>query len=243
MAAIRVYTASGGWQDIALTGPTGAQGANGTVTVYEQAAAPASPQIGQIWIDTDDSPSLGIGGPIYTSLPSSPADGQEIRFLADATNGIVWNLRYRLASSSPYKWEFIGGNPLVSGIAAQVGPSSANAYSYVPGTDAQITIPLAGEYLIEVSCSCRTSGAVAGDIIQMGWVRTTAPTSLVAGVDLTVIAANYRTAMVACNSVGAGWESALIYTAGTVLRMIYWVTSVSTVFGSRAMQATPIRVG
>ena len=29
MAAIRVYTASGGWQDIALVGPTGPQGATG----------------------------------------------------------------------------------------------------------------------------------------------------------------------------------------------------------------------
>ena len=47
-----------------------------------------------------------------TALPASPADAQEIAFLVDAANGIVWRFRYRAASTSPYRWEFTGGAPL-----------------------------------------------------------------------------------------------------------------------------------
>lgn len=49
---------------------------------------------------------------LVTSLPANPVDGQEIYFLADSTNGIIWHLRYRVASS---KWEYVGGPQTVRG--------------------------------------------------------------------------------------------------------------------------------
>jgi hypothetical protein len=51
-----------------------------------------------------------------TTLASSgtytvaPQDGDEVYYAADATNGVIWHLRYRAASSSSYKWEFVGGD-------------------------------------------------------------------------------------------------------------------------------------
>lgn len=54
-----------------------------------------------------------------TALPGSPYDGQIVHFTADATNGVIWTFRYRAASSSPYKWEFVGGPPLFQEVSAQ----------------------------------------------------------------------------------------------------------------------------
>jgi hypothetical protein len=68
--AIRVRTADG-WQDIALVGPPGPQGVQGNpgaVVIYEQPNAPSSPQVGQIWIDTDDNIPSGSVVPRRTGF-------------------------------------------------------------------------------------------------------------------------------------------------------------------------------
>ena len=59
---------------------------------------------------------------LVTSLPGSPVDGQIIDYVADSTNGVVWRFRYRAASASAYKWEFIGGPANYS----YVGPNDYN---------------------------------------------------------------------------------------------------------------------
>lgn len=85
--------------------------------------------------------------PLVTSLPSAPIDGQEIRYLADATNGVIWNLRYRAASSSPYKWEFIGGPPVTT--VSPVYPASQSNSSYTNITSGPtFTVPLSGDYIV-----------------------------------------------------------------------------------------------
>lgn len=139
--AIRIYTASGGWQDVAVAGGT---------HVYEQPAAPSPAVVGDMWIDTDDSMPVGGGGPLLVaSLPASPTDGQEVYFLADDANGVVWHLRYRAASASPYKWECVGGPPL----SAQSGTSASisSTTPVAPSSPCQITLPLGGDYIIDLS--------------------------------------------------------------------------------------------
>jgi hypothetical protein len=89
----------------------------------------------------------GFRTPIHTSLPASPVDGQEIRYLADAANGVIWTLRYRAGSSSAYKWEFVGGSPLIASLAAGSPAFSSTSWAYV-GSAPSIAIPLAGDYLI-----------------------------------------------------------------------------------------------
>src|SRR4051794_2320253 len=51
-----------------------------------------------------------------TTLPPAPVHGQIFDYLADATNGIEWSLRYRAfmadgvtQNPSAFKWDFIGG--------------------------------------------------------------------------------------------------------------------------------------
>lgn len=95
--------------------------------------------------------------------PSSealPYDGQELYYLADAANGIWWHFRYRAMSSSPYKWEFIGGSDLVHEVDDRQTTTST---SYVDLTTVgpTLTLPLAGVYDIE--WGCRAFNSVAAD--------------------------------------------------------------------------------
>lgn len=82
---------------------------------------------------------------VVSVLPGAPIDGQEIFYLADATNGVVWHLKYRSASASAYKWEYVGGADLSAEVATSEGTASL---TYVDLTTAgpSITVPLAGDY-------------------------------------------------------------------------------------------------
>jgi hypothetical protein len=82
-----------------------------------------------------------------TSLPGSPVDGQRCLYLADATNGVVWDLRYRSASGSTFKWEFVGGGDLTATVATQES-TSTGAFADLTTVGPSITVPLAGDYLV-----------------------------------------------------------------------------------------------
>lgn len=53
--------------------------------------------------------AAGIIPPAVTVLPAVPTDGDEVYFVADAANGVLWHLRYRAAAPTAYKWECLGG--------------------------------------------------------------------------------------------------------------------------------------
>jgi hypothetical protein len=130
--------------------------ASGTI-----ASLPAAAAAGLIYRATDVRAILLDTGSAWvdlvpqrvTSLPGTPYDGQEIIFVADSSNGSLWHLRYN-ASGGTYKWEFIGGTPIGDEIQTSESTSSA---SYVDLTTVgpQVTVPLAGEYLVD-------TGAVMG---------------------------------------------------------------------------------
>ena len=94
--------------------------------------------------------------PLVTSLPSNAIDGQEVRYLADNTNGIIWNFRYRAGSSSTYKWEFIGGAP----ISTQHDNGTQYTLTHAAGSYSDVltkAVPLAGDYLINGACLLTTT--------------------------------------------------------------------------------------
>lgn len=103
--------------------------------------------------DTVSSYSAGIiGPPRVTALPANPVDGQECYFVADATAGVVWHLRYNAASASPYKWEFVGGSEMRDEIVTAAGENtSSTSYTTLTTPGPSIAVPLAGEYDIELS--------------------------------------------------------------------------------------------
>lgn len=82
-----------------------------------------------------------------TSLPSSPADGQEVSYLADATNGVLWRLKYDAASTY---WRATG--PELYAINTAHGTTTSTTYTASltsGGTSPSLTAPLQGDYYIE----------------------------------------------------------------------------------------------
>jgi hypothetical protein len=108
------------WQPAGGTGPAGPQG-------------PAGPP-GPSW-------------PLVTTLPASPNDADECYYLADATNGIVWHLKYRAASASAYKWEFVGGSEMFAPLTGFITVSSTTPVALTGGPT--LTAPRAGDYRLE----------------------------------------------------------------------------------------------
>lgn len=75
---------------------------------------------------------------LVTVLPSG-TDGQVVDFLADATNGVIWRFRYRQASASTFKWEFVGGPAMRAFVTTSESTSSTVAVSLA--TPLTLTIP------------------------------------------------------------------------------------------------------
>lgn len=96
-------------------------------------------------------------GAVVTALPGGPVDGQVINFLADAANGIVWRLRYRAASASAYKWEYLGGAELSAFIAGATAGTVSTLYGDLGGPS--LAIPLAGDYDITIAAQLTTNAA------------------------------------------------------------------------------------
>lgn len=99
------------------------------------------------------------GATLVTSLPGSPTDGQEVFYVADSTNGVIWHLRYRAASS---KWEFVGGSGLYAeDLANRASLNNSPNYGAL-ATAVQVTAPLAGTYEVEYSVSSSSTGTNTG---------------------------------------------------------------------------------
>jgi hypothetical protein len=106
-----------------------------------------------------------------TVLPGSPVEGQVVDFLADATNGVIWRLRWRSAGGT-YKWEFIGGSPMFQEVDGTYSYRSFAAWvapTVEAGADAapSITIPLPGVYRIDLIARTLWSD-VSGTVCYLG---------------------------------------------------------------------------
>jgi hypothetical protein len=179
---------------------------------------------------------------LVTSLPSSPFDGQEVYYQADAANGVLWHLRYRAASSSASKWEHVGGSALYNAIETSQA-TSGSGYVDLATVGPSITIPLAGDYELIFGAQ-NFSGQPAAISFSRGGT---------AAVDTDSIRAS-PTADYA-GSFGAAWVNVADLerqirltgmTASTVLTMKYLASAGGgnpASYGHRRMSLRPIRVG
>lgn len=169
-----------------------------------------------------------------TSLPSSPYDGQEIYYVADATNGVLWHLRYNAASASAYKWEFLGGSDLTTAAGGGTGAVAANTWVDSPGSQTDVTVPLAGDYEVRAQTQIQASTVVGNMGIALG--ATATPTGATAP--------------------GATWNNANQYVslatvgrvnsvaASTVIRIRYFMSAAITInVANPTLQVRPVRVG
>jgi len=186
------------------------------------------------WLNTDLQPRVAKAVPAFaTSLPVGAVDGQEIYYLADDANGVVWHLRYRATSASAYKWEFVGGAELM---AVTSGVVSFATTAGAPTTGGPtVTAPLAGDYRI-----------LFGADLYNNTANTTAVCGLyIAGANSGVIVINTMD----ISGGGSGnftsaekWWTATL-TAGQVLDLRYWVSAGSAQAQQRNLSIRPLRVG
>ena len=126
------------------------------VTNYIIKAVPDAPRSGLAY---------GSTPPIVTALPANPQFGDVVTYIADATNGVAWNLQYD--ASGTYPWKFVGGAPLASGPhggttwAGSVGTTSGTL-SDLTGGSLAITLPLAGDYTVGGTNMSRHGGGDVG---------------------------------------------------------------------------------
>lgn len=109
---------------------------------------------------------------LVSSLPGSPVDGQEIYYLADAANGVIWHLRYRSASASAYKWEVIGGSEL---FAEAIGSQTTSGGAWTDITGLSVTPPLSGDYYVHFRAQVANSVATAVAQIAIASGAATVP--------------------------------------------------------------------
>lgn len=183
----------------------------------------------------------GLSGAV-SALPTTPTDGQEISFTADATNGVKWLLKYRAASASIYKWEYIGGSPLSAEVVTSAHETTTSTtYVALTTTGPSITLPLAGDYDIEQSMQFQNTalgmGAMSYDIGATGAVDADAAAQYqqVATVG-TVLARRVRRK--------AGLAAVTLtskYRTDTGNLQVLGTTGL--VGGHRLIRATPVRVG
>src|SRR5262245_16485484 len=110
-------------------------------------------------------PWTSVGSNYGTSFPASPADGAEFVLVDSVTAPTyTWRFRYNAGSTSPYKWEYIGGTPARHDIQTdQLVQSTTPADLATVGPT--LTIPRAGDY--DVAWGCKLySGGTTGTIMM-----------------------------------------------------------------------------
>jgi hypothetical protein len=161
--------------------------------------------------------------------PASPNDGDTWILPADTTNGIMWVFRYRAASASAYKWEFVGGAPTYQRIDTDQGTASATPVDLAT-VGPQFTLPRAGDY------TCRFGAEV--------YNNTTAGSEFTAlmRAAVTVVAPIYGTGVANLPGVMSHEAVAAGAAASDVVKLQYWVNSGTGNWRKRWLSVQPVRV-
>ena len=180
------------------------------------------------------APTISYG----TSLPASPVDGQEAVLVDSATNpSYQWRFRYNAGSSSAYKWEFIGGIPFQSFVAAGMTPPS-NTWT---ATTPSFVVPRSGEYLFSL-----------GSWINLGSVPATTPINN--QVSLWQAGASVSDSVAILLTPGnlaaqSNWIASVansgvmvVCTSGQTIQLAVFGTNTISTFSNRDLVATPRRV-
>ena len=203
---------------------------------------------GQMILAISTAQRIGVAMPpqFVTTLPSSPIDGQEVYYQSTAAGtgggasnsmadvGAVWHLRYRAASASTYKWEFVGGGALYSQTATDASAAlTSSTWSGINGADPSITVALAGEYMVSNRLTFSFSTAltmISG--LKFGSVEAS-------GSDQSSVyqrvSGNYYYSLYSTDMRGIA--------ATTAVNQRYWADASATITRYRAsVSITPIRV-
>lgn len=99
---------------------------------------------------------------VSATPPASPVDGMIWALVVDATKGIVWLFRYRAASASAFKWEFVGG-PKLTFKATDYTVTAVGGWQAAPGT---VAFPRGGDYDVDTNLTV-SSPAASGHVLAL----------------------------------------------------------------------------
>lgn len=174
--------------------------------------------------DNPPVPVIESGDPI----PATAKDGATMFYVADATNGVVWQFRYDQAAA---EWRFVGGPPLVARVDTDQSTASGT-YTATGFTSLSVTAPLAGDYLIRGNANTYNSG-VATNLMSYQ-VGASAASDTNAG-QVAIAAANYS-AMIPFENRHTG------VAASTAFSARYRTTAGTANFRYRWLALIPVRV-
>ncbi len=108
---------------------------------------------------------------LVSVLPGSPVDGEEVYFQNTtlAAEGVVWNLRYRAASSSEHKWEFVGGPTWAPPKQGSMEKKTEAAQELTGGP--KLTVPVAGVYDVGFSIRMESTEVATRTLTAVPWVN------------------------------------------------------------------------
>jgi hypothetical protein len=174
-----------------------------------------------------------------TALPSAPFNGQEFVLVDSTTNPTYqWRFRYNAGSGSAYKWEFIGGTPIIAEVATSETTGSTGSYVALTTAGPSVVLPVAGDYVVEVGARMNgfaTSGGAGRMSYDIGGtgavdgdsVAATNPSGASYGASVAGVRAMKKT--------GLG--------AVTLTAKYKAVGANNVTFADRWMRVTPVRVG
>lgn len=202
-----------------------------TPTIWVPGAAPelTAAQLNRLEQGIADAHS-GAVAPFVTALPAGAVDGQECNFVADAANGVVWHMKYRAADTSGFKWQFVGGPPLTDEVLT---PESTSATAFAALAGPTITVPVVGDYLVEIGASA-FANAVVGDAVMSYAIGVTAATEN----DRVLIGASTT-----FSQSGSRVRRKTGLAQGTALSARYKGQAGAVTFLDRWMRVLPVRLG
>ena len=176
--------------------------------------------------------------PVVTVLPGSPVDGQEVYYKTPP--GELWHLRYSTAFGDAYKWQFLGGSPMLGWVATQEGPTTSGAWTNLAINGPSVTVPLGGYYDFEFqSLYVNTDGSQSTGGAGVALGDGTPPYQSLGNGYL----ANAQSGW---SQLGYGGFYEALLAAGNVLKLRYYVNaanSATRMFSSRGLRVWPRRVG
>jgi hypothetical protein len=164
-----------------------------------------------------------------TTPPVSPADGDKWVFPFDATAGVIWEFRYRTASSSSYKWEFVGGGDAYALVTALETIGATGVWSDLATVGPLVILPRSGDY--DVIAYAQPQGP-AGATMQAAISRGTAVA--VNATAITSPSLNAYTNLVVTSRVTVA--------ASDDLRLRYQTSALTTYFANRWLRVRPVRI-
>jgi len=214
------------------------QDSGGTINTTTPDSTTWTPELSMALVGGQQGPPGFASPPTYaTTLPASPVDGQEAILVDNVTNPTYqWRFRWNAGSTSPYKWEFVGGSTYRSAVTTNETTASSSGTDLAtvgPG----FVCPRAGDYRVQFWANAGQTAVGCGSYIAPN------PIGGAAGSGSYVPPALYMCPTANFSGQLSGWGQFLGMASGVTLRLQYWVVFGGTgSFSNRVIEVTPLRV-